>query len=306
MAACFHFGLGKHLYYVDPNDFVTLFKFLYVQNAAYYTCAGVVKLSLLCQYLRLFRKGIIRQICIVLIVLTGLWAFFWFFQGWFPCFPVSGFWNRAQIPPAKCWGTGFGNVENSLTAFVAFAATNMMLDTIIFIIPMMLYFGPGLGSRQVLAIISLFTLGSTVLLMSILRLWTTIRHNKYDASSLDFTWWYPLTMILASLEIDFAIICASIPIFWPLIATALPQIFVTQEVRVTHHRRLPDNNNAEYDMGRKYSIKSSGGDSQENLTELQEHPKTDYSDPLVVDHVTGKIKNNAEVVSQNQKKRRQK
>lgn len=156
----FHFGLGKHLYYVDPNDFVTLFKFLYVQNAAYYTCAGIVKLSLLCQYLRLFQKGVIRQICIVLMVLTGLWAFFWFFQGWFPCFPVSGFWNRTRTPPAKCWGTGFGNVQNSLTAFVAFAATNMMLDTIIFFIPIMLYFRPGLGSRQVLAIIALFTLGS--------------------------------------------------------------------------------------------------------------------------------------------------
>lgn len=142
--------------------------------------------------------------------------------------------------------------------------------------------------------------------MSVLRLWTAVRHKRHETSTLDFTWWYPLTMILASLEIDFAIICASIPIFWPLIANILPQIFVTQEVRVTHHQRLPDNNNPDYELDRAYSVKSSGGDSQENLREAREHKKTDYSDPFIVDHVTGKLENNAQVVCEKQKKRRQK
>ena len=131
--------------------------------------------------------------------------------------------------------------------------------------------------------------------MSVLRLWTAVRHNRHDATSLDFTWWYPLTMIFSSLEIDFAITCASIPIFWPLITSALPQIFVTKEVRVTHHQRLPDHN-AAYEMKRTYSKKSVGGDSQENL-------QTDYSDPLIRDHVTGKLENNAEITSEKQKKR---
>ncbi|KAL5448894.1 hypothetical protein PMIN06_007000 [Paraphaeosphaeria minitans] len=301
----FHFGLGKHLYYVAPNDFVTLFKFLYIQHAAYYTCAGIIKLSLLCQYLRLFQKGIVRQICVILLGLTSLWAFFWFFQGWFPCFPISGFWDRTRIPPAKCWGTGFGNVEDSLAAFVAFAASNMTLDTIIFFIPMTLYFKPSTtGSKQVLALLMLFLLGSVVLLMSVLRLWTVVRHNKSAVTLLDFTWWYPLTMILASLEIDFAIICASIPIFWPLIANSLPQIFVTQEVRVTHHQRLPDSTNTDYELDRTSSIKSSGEDSQENLRKMHDQPKTDYNDPFIIEHVTGKLENNAQVVSENQKKRR--
>jgi hypothetical protein len=156
----YHSGLGEHLYSVSPNEFATLFKFLYVQHAAYYTCAGFIKLSLLCQYLRLFQKGIVRQICIVLLVTTGLWTFFWAFQGWFPCFPVSGFWNRAQTPAAKCWGIGFDTVQGYLTAFVAFAATNMMLDMIIFFIPITLYFKPATGPRQVLALITLFSLGS--------------------------------------------------------------------------------------------------------------------------------------------------
>ena len=136
--------------------------------------------------------------------------------------------------------------------------------------------------------------------MSILRLWTAVRNSADNTSSFDFTWWYPLTMIVAAIEIDFAIICASIPIFWPVIVAALPQIFVTQEVLVTHHQRLPDSSNNDYELGRTYSVKSNGADSQENLTKLEGAKKTDYNDQFVVDHVTGKAKNNTQVISQKQ------
>ena len=132
--------------------------------------------------------------------------------------------------------------------------------------------------------------------MSILRLWMALRH-KNDPAALDFTWWYPGVMIFASLEVDFAIICASIPIFWPVIVDSLPQIFVTQEVRVTHHKRLPDSGNMEYELG----IVKSHGDSQENLTKIEEQTKTDYNDQFVADHVTGNLKNNIEIVGQRHK-----
>lgn len=135
--------------------------------------------------------------------------------------------------------------------------------------------------------------------MSILRLWMALR-RKDDPAVLDFTWWYPGVMIFASLEVDFAIICASIPIFWPIIVDSLPQIFVTQEVRVTHHQRLPDSGNMEYELE---MMKNHGGDSQENLTKIEEHAKTDYNDQFVVDHVTGKIKNDIEIVGQKHKKK---
>lgn len=40
--------------------------------------------------------------------------------------------------------------------------------------------------------------------MAILRLWTAVRQRSFGNSALDFTWWYPLTLIISSLEIDFA------------------------------------------------------------------------------------------------------
>lgn len=137
--------------------------------------------------------------------------------------------------------------------------------------------------------------------MSILRLWTALRHPTGDADSLDFTWWYPLTLILSALEIDFAIICASIPIFWPVIVSALPQIFVTQEVRVTHQYRSSETNTI-YEMRRPNSLKSNT--SQEELTRQQDPQKTNYyGDQFVVNLVKGNVLGTTEVVSGKQNKR---
>lgn len=237
-------------------------KWLYLQSAAYYTTTALVKVSLLLQYLRMFRSGTLRKISIALLVLVTIWGLTCTFAGWFPCFPVSGFWNRLGEPNAKCYGFGFGSIDGAYAAFVSFAATNMAFDTAIFLIPIAEFVKSDLRRKQVIAMVGIFTLGFvyvwwshyyytvedfcanisnfSVVLMSILRLFSSITHKPDDIDSMDFTWWYPLTLIFSCLEVDFAIICASIPIFWPVIVASLPQIFVTKEVIVTHHKRFSD------------------------------------------------------------------
>lgn len=138
---------------------MTTFKWLYVQSASYYTTTALIKVSLLLQYLRLFRNGILRKICLILLILVSLWGSAFIFMAWFPCFPVSGFWNRSQ-GNVKCYGFGFGSVNGAYITFVSFAATNMFFDTIIFLIPMAEYLKPSLHRKQILALTGLFTLGS--------------------------------------------------------------------------------------------------------------------------------------------------
>src|SRR4051812_40098664 len=110
--------------------------------------------------------------------------------------------------------------------------------------------------------------------MSILRLWTALKHPADAISSLDFTWWYPITLIISSLEVDFAIMCASMPIFWPVIVASLAQIFVTKEVHVTHHHRLEDRN-ITFEMSGRESLKTM--DSQEGLTGSKDFTNTTLS-----------------------------
>jgi hypothetical protein len=134
--------------------------------------------------------------------------------------------------------------------------------------------------------------------MSILRVWTTIRRNQNSFASLDFTWWFSLTLIISAIELDFAIICASIPIFWPQLTVYLAQIFVTNEVHVTHHSRLDDDeSNArgmdfEMDGGRSWKT-----NSEENLTRVASlgNGKTDYTNRSVVDRITGRAPERTDV-----------
>ncbi len=132
---------------------------LYITNAAYHTTAFLIKISLLCQYLRLFTTGLRRQIIIILLGVIILWGTAFTFMAWVPCFPISGFWNRLSNPPPKCYGFGYRTINESKYFVVAFAASNMTFDIAIFLIPLSEYFRPGLRRKEVVAMTGLFTMG---------------------------------------------------------------------------------------------------------------------------------------------------
>lgn len=149
--------MGHHLISVF-NVLQPTMMWLYITNAAYHTTTVCIKISLLLQYLRLFRQGIRRTICIVLLVLVVIWGLTFSFMAWVPCFPVSGFWDRTK--GAKCYGFGYRTVNEAKWSVLTFAATNMLFDAAIFLVPLSEYFRPDLRRKQVLAMTGLFTLGS--------------------------------------------------------------------------------------------------------------------------------------------------
>ncbi|CAA9965088.1 hypothetical protein PTMSG1_08447 [Pyrenophora teres f. maculata] len=252
---CTEYGLGRHLVY-SFNLLKPTMILLWLTNAAFHTTTACIKVSLILQYLRMFKDGIRRKICIALLVVVTLWGLAFSFMAWFPCFPISSFWNR--LDGGKCYGFGFRTALEAKEFILAFAATNMILDASIFFIPLTEFFRSDLKRKQLLAMTGLFSLGSIVVLMAVLRLWSTFNHNKTKTSSFDFTFWYPQTLIFSCLEIDFAIMCASMPIFWPTVVASWSHIFVTNEVRVTSHERLPDESQDNFELQRTNSAKSHG------------------------------------------------
>ena len=132
---------------------------LYITNAGYQTTAFLIKVSLLCQYLRFFTEGIRRQLCIILLGILTLWGIAFSFMAWVPCFPVYGFWNRLSNPPPTCYGFGYRTISESKSFVLAFAATNMSFDIAIFLIPLSEYFRPGLRRKELLAMTGLFSMG---------------------------------------------------------------------------------------------------------------------------------------------------
>jgi hypothetical protein len=60
----------------------------------------------------------------------------------------------------------------------------MVLDTIIFTVPMAVYLKPGISKKQIITLGALFTMGSVVVLMSVLRVWVTSRHKPSDPAAM--------------------------------------------------------------------------------------------------------------------------
>ncbi|CAO2658584.1 Nn.00g063070.m01.CDS01 [Neocucurbitaria sp. VM-36] len=156
--------------------------------------------------------------------------------------------------------------------FKAYSASNMAFDFAIFLTPLVLFGTPNLRLKNVLAMAGVFAFGAIVVAISIWRLYGITVTRAGTHPYLDFTWWSPTMIILSCLEIDLAIVCASMPIFWPIIEKSLAAIFVSYELEVVEER--VDDHGLVYELehmeGRENSLKSSGTSTQELTNEEDE------------------------------------
>ncbi|KAF1960459.1 hypothetical protein CC80DRAFT_294371 [Byssothecium circinans] len=264
-------GLGHHYLYIGQKNMAVYQKFFYLANACYITEAALIKMSLLFQYLRIFKSGTMRWICLVMLGLVTIWGLAYGFLAWFPCFPVKAYWRRAEFPNAKCYGFGFDyfHIDDFVALFESHTALNMVFDIAIFTTPMVLFTRSQLRMSSLLSLAGIFLIGGVVVMISVWRLHSIILNRAATLPYIDFTWFAPITLILSCLEVNLAIVCASMPVFWPQIEKPFSAIFVTHEVHITEHRRLDDHYELEDGKAsttRNGSVKSDGGRSTEGLT----------------------------------------
>ncbi|KAI2632389.1 hypothetical protein GGR54DRAFT_33533 [Hypoxylon sp. NC1633] len=233
-------GFGDHVLTIGMDNIVEFQKKFYVCLATYTISTTLMKLCLLSQFLRIFEAGTqARLICWIGLGISAVWGLGFSFCALFPCFPVSGFWDWTS--EARCYGFGSKVPAEIAGAFAGHTASNAVLDAMVLAIPIPLYFRKTTTWKQRLNISLLLLLGVIVNFLSIWRLQTIVENKAGTYPVLDPTWYGPKSIILAALEVDLASICASIPTFWPIFRQRLRggNIFVTQEVHITHqHRRL--------------------------------------------------------------------
>lgn len=120
-------------------------------------------------------------------------------------------------------------------------------------------------------------------------------HRATTYPTFDPTWYGPINLIQACLEVDAASICASIPIFWPVLSTKFNEIFITREIIITQeHRRLSDlGEGAGFELWRSRSSSSGqqgsiypAGESEIRLDSVNTQGKSlNYIDRYVLDQV---------------------
>ncbi|KAI1445514.1 hypothetical protein F5Y02DRAFT_127274 [Annulohypoxylon stygium] len=233
-------GLGQHFLLLQPWQTKGFLKTFYIGNATYVTATALIKEALLLQYLRVFERGVfVRRFLIFLIIFTAFWGVAFSFLAWVPCVPVYTFWDNGGGP--NCFGYGSSYAAPFIATFQSHAAINMVLDTLVLIIPLPLFFKDGATACTRIRLVGLLSMGIFVLVFATWRLVTIIEHQVATWPTRDPTWYGPISIVLAVLEVDAASICASVPIFWPVLRSLeWGKIFVTQEVNITRETRYMD------------------------------------------------------------------
>jgi hypothetical protein len=94
-----------------------------------------------------------RKVCIGLIVLVALWGTAYSILSCVPCYPVSAVWDFGI--EAKCWGYNSPSVQVFVATWESHMTLTMVLDIIVFSVPIPLYFKKDTDGRTRLGLISL-------------------------------------------------------------------------------------------------------------------------------------------------------
>lgn len=271
-------GLGQHVLLISQADLRIYLMNFYVANASYILATAFIKLALLLQYIRLFpHRQNLRRFCVGLIIFTSIWGAVYGFMAWVPCFPVHGYWDRD--PNAVCYAFGNGLGKAFTITYETHTAINMVLDVLVLAIPIPLWFEKESTFRVKLGLLGLFSIGILVNAMAIWRLQTIIEHQAATYPTPDPTWYGPISMLLALVEVDLSALAASIPIFWPVLQMAWGKIVVTKEVEVAFESR--------YDYTLDSASRSRPGSESQLRTQpsFTSHKEAHYKDAYVLDRV---------------------
>ncbi|KAK2778009.1 hypothetical protein CKAH01_11873 [Colletotrichum kahawae] len=202
-------------------------------RAAYCMATTFIKMALLCQYLTMFDYGSLSyRLSMVMLIVTAMWGTAYSILAWFPCNPVSAQWELTK-PATGRWGFGSDDLGIYKRTYISHVATNMLLDMVVCGLPLPFAWGNGIRKRSIYGVVSLFILGDIVVAIGVSRLVSIQNTEAGTYLRVDPSWYACVPAVLATVEVNLATVCASIPIVWPVTQRALSRIWVTREVEIT-------------------------------------------------------------------------
>ncbi|KEQ60632.1 uncharacterized protein M437DRAFT_27966, partial [Aureobasidium melanogenum CBS 110374] len=190
-------GQGLPQSMLSEDNIVNLRKTLYKAIPTYLAGLTLTKLSILLQYMRLFKEKAIHRFIIGMLVFVAAFGTWSVLGSLLLCTPVHYFWD----------GIGDGKCMNFEAKWFSDAAVSIVTDFILLSIPIIFLKGLNLPYRQKAGLIAVFALGGFVCVVSIARL----APLYVIATHADVSKHNGPAAFLSSMEVNVGIICASLP-----------------------------------------------------------------------------------------------
>ena len=144
-------GYGEHIWNVDPKNLTELMQWFYVEELLYILTNGLIKISMLIFYYRLFPSHRFRIWCKVMLAFCGATTITFAFATIFQCTPLSFSWDK-NIQGGYC--------INFVAASWAHGGVNSLQDLAILIMPIPLIWKLQMTRTKKAGLSAIFGLGT--------------------------------------------------------------------------------------------------------------------------------------------------
>lgn len=202
------YDLGTPFKTIKPNNQLNFRKALWATIPIYNLALFFVKLSIVCQYMRIFRGVVFQRTCKILLGVLAVYGCWTVFGSFFPCIPVQ-----------YSWGVGEGHCFNRLAFNLSIAALNIATDIFVFAMPIPLIKSLHMSKKKKIALGIVLSFGGFVCITSIIRLkalHTILTSRDKSLKGVSCAIW-------SGIEINVAIACSSISTLKPLVRKTFPR-----------------------------------------------------------------------------------
>ncbi|KAJ5769123.1 hypothetical protein N7520_003682 [Penicillium odoratum] len=203
--ACVEYGMGKHTSTIPLDRQGTFFKILklvFAFEPLYITTAGVIKLSVLLMYYRIFPVRYVKIGGLILGAVTLAWVISMDFLAIFQCFPIAKAYNPTLA----------GHCISLKGALIGNGVPNFVTDMFILALPSKLIWGLQASLWQRVSVIAIFLTGSFVVFASIYRFSLIFIFDMNDVA-----WTLADAQTWCVVELAAGVISACLPTTAPLI-----------------------------------------------------------------------------------------
>ncbi|ORY66543.1 uncharacterized protein BCR38DRAFT_430610 [Pseudomassariella vexata] len=209
-------GLGLDMWNVPFDDITSILYLYFWDEILYAIVLSLTKISILFFYIKIFPKRSFRYMVYGLMGLNLCYAIAFVFALVFQCTPIQGAW--------RAWDGTFEARCHSINVIGwSAAAINIVLDLITICLPLPELFRLSMSPKKKIQIMSMFTVGFFVTIVSGLRLRSLIAFGKTENLTQDYVeagYW-------TTIEVPVGIICACMPAIRSLFSLVFPRAFGT-------------------------------------------------------------------------------
>ncbi|KAF6790390.1 integral membrane protein [Colletotrichum sojae] len=195
-------GAGHHIARLQPWHVEKLMKFGYATQVVYAISLGSLKISILLMLQRIFFIRPFKIAAWITMGLAGAWTLMTILIGLLICRPIAMQWDPT-IPGGEC--------GDQIAGFAAVGVVDLIVDLVIFILPIPMVLKLQVSKAHRLALVSIFGAGVLTIVFGGLRL-----ASVFTVDFLDFSYTSPNAMTWSSAEMGVALMVSSSPILRPV------------------------------------------------------------------------------------------